>query len=154
LGKAKDERPQASAPGRPAFAPPLVSPEVQPDRRVTFRLRAPNAKDVSVSGEWGGGVKAMTRDDQGTWSVTVGPLDANLYGYSFSVDEFQTIDPGNSAIKPMRSPRTSILEVPGDPPRLHEFQDVPHGTVRVHEYRSQSLGKRRGLYVYTPPGYD
>src|SRR4051812_46032149 len=81
LGKAKDERPQASAPGRPAFTPPLVSPEVQPDRRVTFRLRAPNAKDVSVSGEWGGGVKAMTRDDQGTWSVTVGPLDANLYGY-------------------------------------------------------------------------
>ena len=54
----------------------------------------------------------------------------------------------------MRSPRTSLLEVPGDPPRLHEFQDVPHGTVRIHEYLSRSLGKRRGLYVYTPPGYD
>jgi enterochelin esterase family protein len=96
----------------------------------------------------------MTRDEQGTWAVTVGPLDADLYGYSFSVDGFQTLDPGNPAVKPMRSPRTSILEIPGDPPSLHEFQDVPHGTVRVHAYRSQSLGKRRGLYVYTPPGYD
>jgi enterochelin esterase family protein len=54
----------------------------------------------------------------------------------------------------MRSPQTSVVEVPGDPPRVWEFQDVPHGTVRVHAYHSKSLGKRRGLYVYTPPGYD
>ena len=60
----------------------------------------------------------------------------------------------NSAVKPSRSPRTSILEVPGDPPRLHEFQDVPHGTVRIHEYRSHSLDRIRGLSVYTPPDYD
>jgi len=127
---------------------------VAPDRRVTFRLRAPNAKEVNVSGEWGGGPTAMTRDENGAWSVTVGPLDANIYGYSFNLDGFQMLAPANPAIKPMRSPRTSILEVPGDPPRIHEYQDVLHGTVRVHEYRSKALGKRRGLYVYTPPGYD
>jgi enterochelin esterase family protein len=96
----------------------------------------------------------MTKGDDGVWTVTVGPLAADLYGYSFSVDGFQTLDPGNPGVKPMRSPRTSILEVPGDPPRLHEFKDVPHGTVRVHQYRSRSLGKTRELYVYTPPGYD
>jgi len=151
--KAKTEPPATRPTGRAGFAP-IVSPEVQADRRVTFRLRAPGAKEVSVSGEWGGGPKAMTRDEQGTWSVTVGPLAGDIYGYSFSVDGFQTIDPGNPAIKPMRSPRTSILEVPGDPPRFHEFQDVPHGTVRIHDYRSRSLSRRRGLYVYTPPGYD
>jgi enterochelin esterase family protein len=153
-GKAKEERPQGRTPGRMGAARQPVSPEVQADRRVTFRLRAPDAKKVNVAGEWGGGVRDMTRDEQGTWAVTVGPLDAGIYGYSFSVDGFQTLDPGNPAIKPMRSPRTSILEVPGDPPRLHEFQDVPHGTVRIHEYRSRSLGKLRGLRVYTPPGYD
>jgi enterochelin esterase-like enzyme len=145
--KAKEAR-------RPGFAPSLISPEVQADRRVTFRLRAPDAKQVSVSGEWGGGAKAMTREEGGTWSVTLGPLDAGIYGYSFNLDGFQTLDPANPGVKPMRAPRTSILEVPGDPPRIHEFQDVPHGTVRVHEYRSRSLAKRRGLYVYTPPNYD
>jgi enterochelin esterase family protein len=148
--KAKEERP----PARPGFTPPLVSPEVSSDHHVTFRLRAPGAKEVTVSGEWGGGPSAMTKGDDGVWTVTVGPLKADLYGYSFSVDGFQTLDPGNPGVKPMRSPRTSILEVPADPPRLHEFQDVPHGTVRIHQYRSRSLGKTRELYVYTPPEYD
>src|SRR5262249_18348599 len=123
--------------------------------RVTFRLRAPDAKQVTVSGEWPGGPKAMTRDDRGVWSVTVGPLEPDLYGYSFNVDGFQTLDPGNPAVKPMRSPRTRILEAPGAPPRLSESQDVPHGTVRLHAYRSRALdGRKRGLVVYTPPGYD
>jgi len=57
-------------------------------------------------------------------------------------------------LKPMRSPRTSVVDVPGDPPRLHDWQEVPHGTVRLHEYASKSLGRRRPLRVYTPPGYD
>jgi enterochelin esterase family protein len=149
-GKAKDAR----TPSRPGFTAPLLSPEVLSDHRVTFRLRAPAAREVTLNGEWGGGSKAMAKDDDGVWSVTVGPLDADLYGYSFSVDGFQTLDPANPGIKPLRSPRTSILEVPGDPPRLHEFQDVPHGTVRIHEYFSRALGKKRELYVYTPPGYD
>jgi enterochelin esterase family protein len=131
-----------------------VSPEVHSDRRVTFRLRAPGAKEVTVSGEWGGGSQALTRDDQGVWSVTLGPLEPDLYGYSFSVDGFRSLDPANPAVKPMRSPTTSILELPGSPPRLHEFTAVPHGTVRMHWYQSKSLGRRRGLFVYTPPGYE
>ena len=97
----------------------------------------------------------MTKDPSGNWSGTVGPLPPELYGYSFSIDGFQTLDPGNPAVKPMRSPRTSILEVPGTPALLHEFNPaVPHGTVREHWYQSKSLGKRRSLHVYTPPGYD
>jgi enterochelin esterase-like enzyme len=139
---------------RPGFAPPIVSPEIQSDHRVTFRLRAPNAKEVSVSGEWGGGNKPLTKDDSGNWSVTLGPIEPGIYGYSFTLDGFQTLDPANAALKPMRSPRTSVLEVPGNPPRIDEFQDVPHGTVRTHEYSSKSLGRLRTLRVYTPPGYD
>ena len=142
-------------PPRRGFQQQIVSPELHADRRVTFRVRAPNATNVTVSGEWGGGSKAMTRGERGVWSVTLGPLEPELYGYSFSIDGFQTLDPGNSAVKPMRSPRTSILEVPGQPPLIHEFNpDVPHGTVREHWYQSKSLGKQRSLHVYTPPGYD
>jgi enterochelin esterase family protein len=96
----------------------------------------------------------MARDDQGVWSVTVGPLAPEVYSYSFTVDGFRSLDPGNPSVKPSRSPTTSILEVPGQPPLLHEFQNVPHGTLRLHAYQSRSLGKRRGLAVYTPPDYD
>ncbi len=137
------------------FPPPQpISPEVDADRMVTFRVRAPNASNVTVSGEWPG-TKSLTNDTRGNWSVTFGPLAPELYGYSFSIDGFQTLDPGNPAVKPARQPRTSILEVPGNPPLLHEFNPaVPHGTVREHWYQSKSLGKRRSLHVYTPPGYD
>jgi enterochelin esterase family protein len=54
----------------------------------------------------------------------------------------------------MREPRTSILHLPAQPPRNHDWQDVPHGTVRSHTYASKSLGRLRELQVYTPPGYD
>jgi len=134
---------------------PIVSPEVHADRKVTFRLRAPKAAEVLLNGEWkGGGKLAMTKDEQGVWSLTVGPLEPDLYGYSFAIDGLTVTDPSNSVLKPMRSPRTSVVDVPGDPPRLHDWQDVPHGTVRLHDYVSKSLGRRRPLRVYTPPGYD
>ena len=140
---------------RPAPQPGVISPEIHADRTVTFRVRAVNATNVSVSGEWPGGTKPMSKDGRGLWSATLGPLEPDLYGYSFSIDGFQTIDPGNSAVKPMRSPRTSILEIPGETPKPWEFVPaMPHGTVRVHTYQSKSLGRRRGLNVYTPPGYD
>lgn len=132
-----------------------ASPEVHADRTVTFRIRAPQAKGVFLNGEWrGGGKLAMAKDDQGVWSLKVGPLEPDLYGYSFSVDGITVTDPANAVLKPMRSPRTSVVDVPGDPPRLHDFQDVPRGTVRLHDYVSKSLGRRRPLRVYTPPGYD
>jgi enterochelin esterase family protein len=134
--------------------PPLVSPQVHEDRRVTFRVRAPKANEVTVAGEWPGGATPLTKDEQGLWSATLGPLEPDLYGYSFSIDGFQTLDPSNPAVKPMRSPRTSILDVPGDKPALHDFQAVPHGVVRLHEYQSRSLGRLRRLQVYTPSGYE
>jgi enterochelin esterase family protein len=96
----------------------------------------------------------MTKGSNDVWSVTVGPVEPGVWEYSFRVDDLQMIDPGNPAIKPMREPRTSILHVPGDPPLVFDFQDVPHGVVRSHTYRSKSLGRLRGLSVYTPPGYD
>src|SRR5437763_12270149 len=105
------------APGdrpRPQRPAPIVSPEVHADRTVTFRVRAPNAQKVTVSGEWPGGEKVMTKDDQGVWSVTLGPLESDLYGYGFSIDGFRTLDPSNAAVKPMRCPTTSILKVTGE----------------------------------------
>jgi len=134
--------------------PVLVrSPQVLADRRVTFQLRAPKATEVVAAGQWPNGRAAMTKDANDVWSVTVGPITPGVWEYSFQVDGVQMIDPGNPAIKPMREPRTSILHIPGQPPQLCDFQDVPHGTVRQHTYLSKSLGRARELVVYTPPGY-
>jgi enterochelin esterase-like enzyme len=152
--------PPAAAPapapgrGRGAQTPAVISPEIAADRRVTFRLRAPNAQAVSVSGQFQKDRAPMIKDETGLWSVTVGPVEPNVYEYSLTVDGVSMVDPGNPAIKPMRNPRTSILEIPGTPPLLHDFQNVPHGKVTLHWYASKSLGRRRALQVYTPPGYD
>ena len=153
---AQETKPAAApAPAaRRAQTPPIVSPQVNADRTATFRVRAPKATEVSVSGEWPKGNTPMTKGEDGVWSVTVGPLEPDLYGYSLVIDGFRTIDPANSQVKPMRSPTTSILDVPGATPLAHDFQAVPHGTVRMHTYDSKTLGRKRGLQVYTPPGYD
>jgi enterochelin esterase family protein len=47
-----------------------------------------------------------------------------------------------------------MVLVPGTPPRSYELQDVPHGTVTMHTYRSKALAQTRTLYVYAPPGYS
>ena len=147
--------PASAAPARRAQRPPAVrSPQILADRRVTFQFRAPKATEVVVAGQWPNGRSPMTKDANDVWSVTVGPIAPGVWEYSFQVDGLQMIDPGNPAIKPMREPRTSILHIPGQPPLLHDFQDVPHGTVRQHTYFSKSLGRVRELVVYTPPGYD
>ncbi len=145
----------ATAPApRPA---PVVSPDLHADGSVTFRLRAPNAKQVTVRGQWSKDALPLTRDAAGLWSATA-PADSlapGVWEYSFNVDGISIIDPGNSAIKPMREPRTSILHLAAaTAPQPWDFQNIPHGTVHQHTYLSKSLGRPREVWVYTPPGYE
>ncbi|MFC1781011.1 hypothetical protein ACFLZ8_01935, partial [Planctomycetota bacterium] len=62
------------------------SPEIADDNKVTFRISAPEANSVSVRGDWGGQGGEMTKDANDLWSVTVGPLESELYGYTFNID--------------------------------------------------------------------
>src|SRR5882762_7246639 len=140
---------------------PVVSPEVHADHRVTFRLRAPNAKEVSVQIEGASKPLAMQKDDEGVWSGTTEPLAPDYYGYAFIVDGVAMFDPSNSATKPNFLYRGSELHVPpvaansGDSAApTWEIADVPHGEVHHHSYRSKVVGGERGYFVYTPPGYD
>src|SRR5271165_6910762 len=80
--------------------PPIVSPEVHSDNRVTFRFRAPNAKEVEVRIEGVEKPIAMQKDDQGVWSVTTDPLAPDYYGYSFIADGVGLFDPSNYAVIP------------------------------------------------------
>jgi enterochelin esterase-like enzyme len=133
--------------------PTLISPEVHADRRVTFRFRAPHAKDVSLALE-GTQPLAMEQDEQGVWSVTTGPLEPDFYGYSVVVDGVSLIDPSNHRMKPNLLHTQSVVHVPGPLTLPWELNDVPHGIIHHHFYRSGIVGDARDFYVYTPPGYE
>jgi enterochelin esterase family protein len=134
--------------------PPIVSPEVKDDRTVTLRFRAPNAKEVNVIGEIDGKPHPMTKDDNGIWSVTIGPLAPDVYNYQFNADGVIAMDPGNPSVKLGFGafPPANMFEIPGD--EFDDARDVPHGTVRIETYHSKTMGVPRTLWVYTPPGYD
>jgi enterochelin esterase-like enzyme len=146
-----------SAPGGRGQASPgasVVSPELLADGRVTFRLYAPDAARVSVSGEWPDGRNvAMTKDEIGVWSVTAGPLKPELWMYSFTIDGARAIDPRNvnTARDGANYLSTFFVNGPGAAP--YQVNDVPHGSLNIDWYPSPSLKLTRRVYVYTPPGY-
>ncbi len=136
----------------------LVSPEVLPDDRVTFRIYAPKAREVSIRGDWvsqglgeGGNLQ---RNDQGVWSITVGPLPSDFYSYSFNVDGVKTLDPKNATIKQGIRSLDNMFLVPGEEAAFASNHPVPHGDIRQVWYQSSTLEAQRRMHVYTPPGYD
>ncbi len=130
----------------------LKSTEVAADHKVTFRIYAPKASEVSVAGDFGGG--KLSKDEKGVWSITVGPLTPDFYSYTFSVNGVRTVDPKNAMIKPGMGSVASMFLVPGDEAEFEATRDVPHGEVRVNWYRSRTLDALRSMHVYTPPGYE
>jgi enterochelin esterase-like enzyme len=149
------ERPATQqANNRSATQAPIVSPEVRADNSVTFTFRAPNAKEVTVSLEGRADAIPMQKDDQGLWTVTTQPLEPDYYGYSFIADGVHLIDPANPLMKPNLLGTTSQVHVPGPSSLPWETNDVPHGEVDHHFYKSAVVGDERDFYVYTPPGYD
>ena len=132
----------------------LVSPEVHPDKSVTFRLRAPGAKEVFMARESAERLP-MQKDDQGVWTVKTSPLEPDLYGYSFVVDGVTLTDPSSPIlVKPNFIYPSSYVHVPGPASLPWEIKDIPRGVVHHHFYHSAVVGDDRDFYVYTPPGYD
>jgi enterochelin esterase family protein len=134
--------------------PPLISPEVHSDNRVTFRFRGANAKEVSISLEGAAKPLPMQKDDQGVWSVTTDPLPPDYYGYSIDADGVSLLDPSNHSVIPNFLYRSSELHVPGPTTLSWEIGAVPHGVIHHHFYKSAVVGDDRDFFVYTPPGYD
>lgn len=138
--------------------PAVVSPEVAADRTVTFRIYAPKASEVLLTGDWMGRTDKpipLSRPEAGVWVGNAGPLAPNTYFYAFSVDGVRAVDPANTntVIASGRFPQSG-LEVPGETPSPWEPQRVPKGTVHVEYFDSGLQGRERSDYVYTPPGYE
>ncbi len=145
-------------PRQPTPNDTLKSPEVLPDSRVVFRIYAPKASEVTVGGDWisqglGTGGR-LTKDEQGVWAITVGPLPADFYSYAFTVDGVRTLDPKNAMIKQGVTSLDNMLLVPGANAAFEDTQAVPHGELRKVWYNSTTLNEQRRLHIYFPPGYE
>jgi enterochelin esterase-like enzyme len=134
-------------------ATPQISPDIHPDGSVTFRFRAPNARDVKLDRE-GAEAVDLQKDDQGVWTVTTAPLAPDYYGYSFIADGARSLDASNPSLVPNLIFPGNFVHVPGPPSLPWELNDVPHGEIHHHFYKSTVAGDDRDYYVYTPPGYD
>ncbi len=140
---------------QPAPPAPVVSPEVHPDKKVTFRVRAPKAGEVTLRGDWmTGPAEKLEKDDKGVWSVTVGPLIPDFYSYSFTVDGVRTLDPANATIKQGVTSLDNMFFLAGPEADFMDNKPVPHGDVRKVWYQSGTLKQQRRMHVYTPPDYD
>jgi enterochelin esterase family protein len=138
-----------------AQSPAVRSPEKHADGSVTFRLRAPNAKQVTLAGEIAPTPLPMNKGEDGVWTLTTGRLEPDIYSYRFVVDGQSTPDPANPALKEGGSVLSSVLLLRGT--RLNAWDlrvDVSHGTIHRHMYRSTVIGDLREFDVYTPPGYE
>jgi hypothetical protein len=147
----------AQAPQRqPTPNDTLVSPEVHSDKRVTLRIYAPKATEVTLRGDWmeGAGVTKLEKDDKGVWSATVGPLAPDFYSYAFVVDGVRTLDPKNAMIKQGVASLDNMFLLSGTEVAFAENRPGAHGDIREVWYQSSTLGMQRRMHVYTPPGYD
>jgi enterochelin esterase family protein len=132
-------------------ATPVKSPEVNADGRVTFRLRAPEAKEVAAV--VGGKRLAMQKDDQGVWSVTSDPMKPDIYTYALAVDGTSINDPANRQVQTSFGSFQSMFVIPGPDPWLPS-PGIPRGAVTRHVFHSAVAGDERDFFVYTPAGYD
>ncbi len=148
---------------------PVVSPEIHDNNTVTFRLKAPKAVKVQVTGDFlptqkiktpfgefdGPGVADLKEGKDGVWEFTTPePLKPELYSYSFIVDDLKMMDPSNVYMIRDVATVTNVFIIGGDRADLYKVNKVPHGTVRRMWYNSPALGMDRRLTVYTPAGYE
>ena len=125
-------------------------PRVDPQRRTTFRIYAPEAQRVAVQI---GSTYDMTRGGDGYWTVTTSTLVPGFHYYHFIIDGAEVADPGSEAFFGV-SRMLSGLEVPEEGVDFYHVKDVPHGEIRARYYHSTLTGSVRQAFVYTPPGYD
>ncbi|WP_294590332.1 esterase [uncultured Bacteroides sp.] len=148
---------------------PVVSPEINANNTVTFRLKAPKAVKVQVTGDFlptqkiktpfgefdGPGVANLTEGKDGVWEFTTPePLKPELYSYSFIVDDLKMMDPSNVYMIRDVASVTNVFIIGGERADLYKVNKVPHGTVSRVWYNSPTLGMDRRLTVYTPAGYE
>ena len=146
----------------------IISPEVKADHTIVFRIQAPAADSVQITGDflptvkmktqWGlmdvPGTANLTKDEKGTWTFTSQPLASDLYSYTVIVDGFKTTDPNNVYIIRDVASVFNVFMVGGGKADLYLVNKVPHGTVARRWYDSPGNSMARRVTIYTPAGYE
>ena len=140
----------------------IISPEIHENNTVTFRLRAPKAVKVEVTGDFlpvekngETGKAPLTENKDGIWEFTTEkPLASELYSYSFIVDELKINDPSNVYMIRDVASVTNVFIIDGEKGKLYSVNNVPHGSVTRCWYNSPTLNMKRRLTIYTPAGYE
>lgn len=147
----------------------IVSPEIKANNTVTFRLNAPKAQKVEITGDFlptkkvktpmgefdAPGVATLVKNDKGVWEYTTeAPLASELYSYTFIVDGIRMYDPANVNMNRDVASITNIFIIPGNPGDLYSVKDVKHGSVTRRWYDSPTLKEQRRITIYTPAGYE
>lgn len=125
-------------------------PQILPDNRVVFRIKAPDAQKVEIDL---GKKYSMTKDTAGFWSVTTDTVSEGIHYYSLIIDGVALADPASETFYGMGR-MASGIEIPSRNGDFYALRDVPHGEIRMRRYFSSVFNDWRRFYIYTPPGYD
>lgn len=125
-------------------------PQILPDNRVIFRVKAPDAKKVQVDL---GKKYDMVKDTAGFWTATTDSISRGFHYYSLLIDGVAVVDPASETFYGMGR-QASGIEIPDKDGAYFAMKDVPHGDIRIKRYLSKATNTWREMYVYTPPGYD
>lgn len=134
----------------------IISPVVNADNSVTFRVKAPKAHDVKVFGDWedNRGLAQLTEKEGGIWEYTTPPLPSEMYTYRVIIDGNIGLDPTNPFTRRDVGNQFSVFFVSGGVADYYQVKDVPHGSLTSCWYPSAKAGTDRRLNIYTPAGYD
>jgi GH35 family endo-1,4-beta-xylanase/enterochelin esterase-like enzyme len=147
---------EGSKPADPIPAPSNVRgaeyPRIHADRRVTFRIKAPDARKVEF-GFFPSKRYPAKKSKDGFWTATTDPLVPGFHYYRVFIDGVEVNDPGSETFYGT-SKQTSGIEIPEKGVDYYLPRDVPHGEIRERWYRSRTTKAWRRVFVYTPPGYD
>ncbi len=146
----------------------IISPEINADNSVTFRIKAPKAVKVEVTGDFlpkqkietkfgpmdAPGIAELKENAEGIWEFTSQPLSPELYSYNFLVDGLKINDPANVYQIRDVSSIFNVFIVGGEQADLYKVNAVPHGSVTRRWYNSPALNLDRRVTIYTPAGYE
>ena len=139
----------------PPQAPQVISPDVSADKRITFRILAPQAQTVLLNATdipGNGPAAPLTKGTNGVWEITTNAVPPGAYRYAFVIDGVATIDPRNPSTSESNTNSWSMVYVAGSD--AADTKNVPHGSIAEVNYYSSALRAFRRMHVYTPPGYE
>lgn len=127
------------------FPKPILSPEYT-EAGVTFRLKAPEATQVTLEYELSEEPLLMSKDSTGIWSVTLPDASEQVFEYAFNVDGTLVCDPQNMYLSPCKGFKPSVAYGKYNPYYMFASGKMEHGTI--------SYNYADGTAVYTHPEAD